>query len=165
MNCNKSPGGALDTFWVQGRAIGKGIYFPDIGIKNGINFHNFGIRNGTYFQDLYMKYISSDILFRKIGIRSGILFQKIGKRNGYFFEASMARPRPKSGQVHPPPPPPPDAKDGQSNKKCSVSSTPSFVVQNSKWQQNNHEKAYCYDYYFVISMLRCIGTDYPTTRR
>ena len=34
-------GGALDIFRVRGRAIGKGIYFPDIGIKNGINFHNF----------------------------------------------------------------------------------------------------------------------------
>ena len=49
-----------------------------------------------------MKYIWSDILFRQLGIRSGILFQKIGIRNGYVFEASMARPRPKSGQVHPP---------------------------------------------------------------
>ena len=49
-----------------------------------------------------MKYIMSDILFRKIGIRSGILFDEIGIRNGYVFEASMARPRPKSGQVHPP---------------------------------------------------------------
>ena len=48
-----------------------------------------------------MKYMRSDILFRKIGIRSGILFQKISIRNGYIFEASMARPRPKSGQVHP----------------------------------------------------------------
>ena len=46
--------------------------------------------------------IRSDILFRKIGIRSGILFQKIGIRDVYVFEASMARPRPKSGQVHPP---------------------------------------------------------------
>ena len=36
--------------------------------------------------------------FSKIGIRSGILFQNIGIiRNGYVFEASMARPRPKSG--------------------------------------------------------------------
>ena len=48
-----------------------------------------------------MKYIRSDILFRKVGIRSGILFQLIGIRNGYVFAASMARPRPKSGQVHP----------------------------------------------------------------
>ena len=39
-----------------GRAIGEGIYFPDIGIRNGINFHNFGTRNGTDFQDLGMKY-------------------------------------------------------------------------------------------------------------
>ena len=42
------PGGALHIFWVRGRAIGKGINFPDIGIKNGINFHNFGISNGIY---------------------------------------------------------------------------------------------------------------------
>ena len=45
------PGSALHIFRVRGRAIGKGIYFPDNGIKNGINVHNFGIRNGTYFQD------------------------------------------------------------------------------------------------------------------
>ena len=76
------PGGALDIFRVRGRAIGKGIHFPDTGIKNGINFHNFGIRIGTYFQDVYMKYISSDILFRKIGIRSGIIFQKLVQRTG-----------------------------------------------------------------------------------
>ena len=43
------PGGALHIFWVQGRAIGKGINFPDIGVKNSINFHNFSIRNGTEF--------------------------------------------------------------------------------------------------------------------
>ena len=70
-------GGALRIFRVRGRAIGKGIYLPDIGIKNGINFHNFGIRNGTHFQDFYMKCIMSDILSRKIGIRSGILFKKL----------------------------------------------------------------------------------------
>ena len=34
-------------------------------------------------------------------IRLGILFQKIGTRKGYVFEASMARPQPKSGLVHP----------------------------------------------------------------
>ena len=42
--------------------------------------------------------------FRKIGIKSGIHFGKIGIRNGYVFETSMARPRPKAGQVPPPPP-------------------------------------------------------------
>ena len=46
------PGDALHILRVRGRAIWKGIYFPDIGIKNGINVHNFGIRNGTDFQDL-----------------------------------------------------------------------------------------------------------------
>ena len=46
--------------------------------------------------------IRSGICFRKIGIRSGIHLEKIGIRNGYVFEASMARPRPKSGQVPPP---------------------------------------------------------------
>ena len=61
-NCTPG-GGALNIFRVRGRAIGKGIYFPDIGIKIGITFHNFGIRNGTYFQDFYTKYIRSDILF------------------------------------------------------------------------------------------------------
>ena len=49
-------GGVLHIFWVRGRAIGKGIYCQDIGIKNDINFHNFGIRNGTYLQDFAMKY-------------------------------------------------------------------------------------------------------------
>ena len=36
--------------------------------------------------------------FRKIRIHFG----KIGIRNGYVFATSMARPRPKSGQVPPP---------------------------------------------------------------
>ena len=49
-------GGAPHLFRVRGRAIGKGIDFPDIGRKNGINFHSFGIRNGTDFQDFGMKY-------------------------------------------------------------------------------------------------------------
>ena len=49
-----------------------------------------------------MKCIKSNIRLRKIGMRSGILFQKAGIRNGYVFAASMARPRPKSDQVHPP---------------------------------------------------------------
>ena len=95
------PGGCTRYISGTGTCHREGYYFPDIGIKNGINFQNFGIWNGTCFQNIYMKYISSDILFRKIGIRSGILFQKIGIRNGYVFEASMARPRPKSVQVHP----------------------------------------------------------------
>ena len=51
-----------------------------------------------------MKYIRFDIHCRKIGIRSGILSQKSGIRNGYVVEASMARPRPKIGHVHPPGP-------------------------------------------------------------
>ena len=53
-----SPGDAQHIFWVRGRAIGKGIDSPDIGIKNGINFHNFGIRNLSTvdFQGLGMKY-------------------------------------------------------------------------------------------------------------
>ena len=76
---------SFGTFWKKGSAVNE----------------NFGIRNGTSFQDFYMKHIRLDILFRKIGIRSGILFQEIGIRNGYVFEASMVRPRPKSGQVHP----------------------------------------------------------------
>ena len=29
---------ALHLFRARGRVIGKGIHFPDIGIKNGINF-------------------------------------------------------------------------------------------------------------------------------
>ena len=36
---------------------------------------------------------------RKIGKKSGIHLGRIGIRNEYVFEASMARPRPKSGQV------------------------------------------------------------------
>ena len=86
----------------RGRAIGKGIDFPDIGIKNGINFHNFSVRNGTDFQDLGMK-CSVGYAFSKNWYKERILlFQKIGIRNGYVFEASMVRLRPKSGQVHPP---------------------------------------------------------------
>ena len=43
--------------------------------------------------------IKSGIYFWKIGIRLGIHFRKIG--SGYVFDASMARPRPKSGQLSP----------------------------------------------------------------
>ena len=43
--------------------------------------------------------IRSGVYSRRIGIKSGIHFGKIGIWNGYVFEASMARPRPKSGQV------------------------------------------------------------------
>ena len=99
-----SPGGALHVFWVRGRAIGKGIDFPHICIRNGIGFYNFGMRKGTNFQDSSVRFKVLVYFIRKIGIRSGIPFPKIGIRNGYVFEASMARPQPKSGQVHPPPP-------------------------------------------------------------
>ena len=44
----------------------------------------------------------SGIYFRKISIKSGRHFGTFGIRNGYVFEASMARARPKSGQVPPP---------------------------------------------------------------
>ena len=42
-----APGAVLHTFWVRGHAIGKGIDFTDICIRNGIDFHNFGMKNGT----------------------------------------------------------------------------------------------------------------------
>ena len=54
---------------------------------SGIHFRKIGIKSGMYFW--------------KIGIKSGIHLGKIGIRNGYVFETSMARPRPKSGQVPP----------------------------------------------------------------
>ena len=61
-------GDALHTYSiliVRGRAIGKGIDFPDIGIKNGITFYNFSIRKGTDFEDFDMK---PKVPFRKIDI-------------------------------------------------------------------------------------------------
>ena len=48
-------GGVPHIFIVRGRAIGKCIYFPDIGIKKDLNFHNFGIRNGADFQNFGVK--------------------------------------------------------------------------------------------------------------
>ena len=74
---HQDPGGALHTFWVRGRAIGKGIDFPDIGIKNGINFHNFGIRNGTDFQGFGMKY------------KEGYTFSKNWHKAGYTFSKKL----------------------------------------------------------------------------
>ena len=64
----RGGGAAIHIFWVRVRAIGKGIDFPDIGIKNGINFYNFGIRNGTDFQDFCMIY--------EVGY-AGYFFQKL----------------------------------------------------------------------------------------
>ena len=95
-------GGVHYIYFGKGACHRERYLFSRYWYKSGIHFQNFGIRNGTHFQDFYMKYIRSGILLRKIGIRSGILFQNIGIRNRYVFEASMARPRPKSGQVHPP---------------------------------------------------------------
>ena len=44
------PRGGGCTTYISGTGTchRKGIYFPDIGIKNDINLHNFGIRNGIY---------------------------------------------------------------------------------------------------------------------
>ena len=51
------PGGTLHIFWVRRRAVGKGIDFPDIGIRNGIDFHNLWYKErGINFQDFGMKY-------------------------------------------------------------------------------------------------------------
>ena len=70
-----NPRGALHIFRVRGRAIGKGIDFPDIGIKNGINFHNFSMSNGTDFQNFRMKY------------KAGYTFSKYWyKERVYFFK-------------------------------------------------------------------------------
>ena len=76
--------------------------FLNIGLSNGIDFYNFGIRNGTDSQDSCVRFPFFVFFIRKIGMRLGLRFPKIGIRNGYVFEASMARPQPKSGQVHPP---------------------------------------------------------------
>ena len=87
------PGDALHIFWVRGRAIGRGIDFPDNGIRSGIDFHNFGIRNRTNFQDFGMKYKVWHS-FSKNWYTFGYTSSNIGLRNGYDFEDSMARPRP-----------------------------------------------------------------------
>ena len=105
-------GGVLCIFWVRGPAIGNGINFHDFGIRNGIDFHDLVqgtvsvfaifticIGSGLHFRKIGIK---SGIYFLNIGITSGIHFGKIGIRNGYVFETSMARPRPKAGQVPPP---------------------------------------------------------------
>ena len=60
---SRGGGGLLYTFWVWGRAIGKGIDFHDFGIRNGIVFHNF--RN--WYRVGYA--------FSEIGIKSGIYFR------------------------------------------------------------------------------------------
>ena len=64
-------GGVLCICWVRGRAIGKGIDFHDLGIRNGIDFHDFGTRNGIDFA-IFAIGIGSGMHFRKIGIKSGI---------------------------------------------------------------------------------------------
>ena len=87
----RGGGGVLYIFWVRGRAIGKGIDFHDFGIRNGIDFHDFGIRNGINFRNFHNWY--------NVGYASSEHWYKVG----YVFETSMARPRPKSGQVPPPP--------------------------------------------------------------
>ena len=98
------PGGALHIFGYGDVPSGSIIDFIDFGVRNGMDFHNFGIRNGTDFQNICIK---SKVRYtlRKVDVRSGVLFRNIGLGNGYSFEASMARPRPKCGQVNPPPPP------------------------------------------------------------
>ena len=108
-----SPRGAPCIFWVRERAIGKGIDFHEFGIRNGIAFHDFGIRIGIDFFAVFAIGIGLGMLFQKIGINLGIyfskisiksgIFRKIGIRNWHVLETSMARPRPKSGQVAPPP--------------------------------------------------------------
>ena len=45
-------GGALHMFWVRGRAIGKGIDFPNIGIRNSIDFCSFGMGTVPIFKIL-----------------------------------------------------------------------------------------------------------------
>ena len=81
----RTPGGALHIFWVRGRAFGKCIDFPHIGISNGIDFYNFGINNGTDFQDSSVGLTVLVYFIQNIGIRLGILFQETGIGNGYVF--------------------------------------------------------------------------------
>ena len=77
----RPPGGALHIFWLRGRAVAKGIYFQDIGIKNGINFHSFGMRNGTNLQDFAMKY------------KVGYAFSKNWYKFGYTFSKNRYKER------------------------------------------------------------------------
>ena len=79
-------GGALHTFWVRGRAIGKGINFPISGISNGINFYNFGIRNGTDFLDSGVSFLVLLDFIEKFVQGWVYFFRKIGIRNGYFLK-------------------------------------------------------------------------------
>ena len=80
----KSRGGALHIFWVRGRAIGKGIYFLDIGIKNSLNYHNFGIMNGADFLDFGMKY-KVGYTFLKNWYKVGYTFLKNWHKVGNTF--------------------------------------------------------------------------------
>ena len=81
----------------------EGYQFQRFWCRNGTDFYDLGLRNSIdAFSENWYK-VGSSIYFRKIGIKSGIHFGKSGIRNGYGFEASMARPRPKPGQVPPSP--------------------------------------------------------------
>ena len=88
MSFPRGQGGALalNVFRVRGGAIGKGMDFPDIGIKNGVNFHNFGMRNSTDFQDFGMKY-NFGYTFSKSWYKVGYTFSKNWYKEGVCFRS------------------------------------------------------------------------------
>ena len=77
-------GGVLYIFWVRVPAIGKGIDFHDLGIRNGIDFHDFGRRNGINFRNFHNLY-RVGYAFSENWYKVGYIFLKDWYKVGYTF--------------------------------------------------------------------------------
>ena len=78
-----------------------GYLFSRYWYKERYHFSQFLYKERYLFSRFLCEIHKVGYTFSKNWRKVGYAFQKIGIRNGYVFEVSMARPRPKSGQVHP----------------------------------------------------------------
>ena len=95
------PGGCTRYILGRGTCHREGYLFSRYWYKERYQVSQFWYKETVPISRFFYEIYNFGYTFSKIGIKSGILFQNIGIRKGYVFEASMARPRPKSGQVHP----------------------------------------------------------------
>ena len=90
---NQSPGGCTTYISGTGTCHREGYLFSRYWYKERYHFSQFWYKK---------RYLFSRFLYEIYKV--GYTISKNCIRNGYVFEVSMARPRPKSGQVHPPGP-------------------------------------------------------------
>ena len=98
------PGGCTAHISGTGTCHPEGYLFSRYWYKERYQLSQLWYKEQYLFSRFLDEIYKVGYTFSKNWYKVGYTFQKIGIRNGYVFDSSMAGPRPKSGQVHPPGP-------------------------------------------------------------